>query len=225
MFPQFCKWIKTQRLKIMFINCQPVLCVPSPWILEFTFQCIYNSASKMRNCLKFSFKWWLVIIEWRIQQELWGRDSVQLSAFLSATFLCPWSLSLLIPSLLQYVRQFPETVHVPLQLSVTSALHFPSPFSSLLYTLALCFVMFSLFSKDSAIKGIFPKKGQLSVSTSVFYLKGTMKHHYLPPQRSWRNSQATYRRGLKTWFQLTLIKPLLKRFVMRIILLLHGRRI
>lgn len=168
--------------------------------------------------------WWLVIIEWCMWQELWGKDSVQLSAFLSAIFLFPWCLSLLIPSVL-YVRQFPEAVNVSLQLSVTSARHFPSPFSFLLYTWASCFVMFSLFSKDAAIKDIFPKKGQLSVSINVFYLKGTMKHHYLPPQRSWRNSQATYQRGLKMWFQLTLRKPLLKRFVMKIIILLHEKRI
>lgn len=55
-----------------------------------------------------------------------------------------------------------------------------------------------LFSKDAEIKDIFPKKGQLFISTNVFYLKGTMKHHYLPLQRSWRNFQATYLRGLKT---------------------------
>lgn len=48
--------MKAQRLKIILIKCQPVLCVPNPKILELTFQGIYNFASKMKNCLKFSFQ-------------------------------------------------------------------------------------------------------------------------------------------------------------------------
>lgn len=79
-----------------------------------------------------------------------------------------------------------------------------------------------LLSKDAEIKALFLEEGQFLISTYVFYLKGTMKHHYLPLQKSWRNSQATYPRGLKMWFQLTLIKPLSKRFVMRIIILLDD---
>lgn len=82
-----------------------------------------------------------------------------------------------------------------------------------------------LFSKDAEIKDIFPKKGKIFISRNVFYLKATMKHHYLLLQRSWRNSQAIYQRGLKTWFQPTLIKPLLKRFVTRVTILPHDRRI
>lgn len=102
----FCKWIRTQRLKMMFISCQPVLCVPSPWISELTFQCIYSFGSKMRNCLRFSFKWWLVIIEWCLWQELWGRGSVQISAFSKCHLslpMIPFLVNTLSPAVCQAV--------------------------------------------------------------------------------------------------------------------------
>lgn len=54
-----------------------------------------------------------------------------------------------------------------------------------------------LLSKDAEIKALFLEEGQFLISTNVFYFKGTTKHHYLPLQRSWRNSQAIYPRGLK----------------------------